>query len=175
MKKLLPVLLLAFFSSGLVAQEGFKIGLQGGIPIGDFDDQLSLVIAADVGYMWALSEVVDLGIASGFINGFTDKFDTGSELIDLPNVQFIPAAASVRIWPTNSFTLGAEGGYALGISDGNDGGAYVRPLIGYLFGTFTELNLSYTYISLDGANWSSVTVGLLFTIPSKNRLSRFRS
>jgi hypothetical protein len=175
MKKLFPIVLFVFLSTGLIAQEGFKIGLQGGIPIGDFDDQLSLIVAADIGYMWALGEKVDLGIASGFINGFTDKFDSDSELADLPNVQFVPAAASFRVWPSNSFTIGAEGGYALGINDGNDGGPYVRPLIGYLFGTFTELNLSYTYISLEGANWSSVTVGLLFTIPSKNRLSRFRS
>ncbi len=169
-------LALAFvlLTSGLMAQEGFKIGIQGGIPIGDFDDQVSLVVTADVGYMWALGEVFDLGIASGFINGFTDKFDTGSELVDLPNVQFIPAAASFRIWPSNSFSLGGDAGYAIGINEGNDGGYYVRPLIGYLFGTYTELNLSYSYVSLEGPTWSSVTVGLLFTIPSKRRLSRFR-
>ncbi len=169
-------LALAFvlLTSGLMAQEGFKIGIQGGIPIGDFDDQVSLVVTADVGYMWALGEVFDLGIASGFINGFTDKFDTGSELVDLPNVQFIPAAASFRVWPSNSFSLGGDAGYAIGINEGNDGGYYVRPLIGYLFGTYTELNLSYSYVSLEGPTWSSVTVGLLFTIPSKRRLSRFR-
>ena len=103
-----------------MAQEGFKIGLQGGIPLGDFDDQLSLVVALDVGYMWALGEVVDVGPASGYIIGFTDKFDDESPLADLPNVQFVPAAASVRIWPSNSFSLGADGGYAIGINDGND-------------------------------------------------------
>ncbi len=173
MKNGLFALAFVFLTSSLVAQAGFKVGLQGGVPIGDFDDQLSLIVAADVGYMWALGEVVDLGVASGFINGFTDKFDTGSELIDLPNVQFIPAAASFRIWPSNSFSIGGDGGYAIGISEGNDGGLYVRPLIGYLFGTFTELNLSYTYINLDGPTWTSVTVGLLFTIPAKQRLSRF--
>ncbi len=156
-----------------MAQEGFKIGLQGGIPLGDFDDQLSLVVALDVGYMWALGEVVDVGPASGYIIGFTDKFDDESPLADLPNVQFVPAAASVRIWPSNSFSLGADGGYAIGINDGNDGGLYLRPVIGFLFSAFTEINLSYTNVSLDGASYSSATVGLLFTIPSQNRLSRF--
>ena len=174
MRNSLIALVFVLLTSSLMAQEGFKIGLQGGIPIGDFDDQLSLVVSADVGYMWALGEVVDLGVASGFINGFTDKFDADSELADLPNVQFIPAAASFRIWPSNSFSIGGDGGYAIGVSDGNDGGLYVRPLIGYLFGTFTELNLSYTYVNLEGPTYSTVTVGLLFTIPSKRRLSRFR-
>lgn len=175
MKNILFVFFFTFLTTGLSAQAGFKIGLQGGIPVGDFDDQISLVVAADVGYMWALGEVVDLGVASGFINGFTDKFDTGSELVDLPNVQFIPLAASFRIWPSNSFSLGADGGYAVGINDGNDGGLFVRPLIGYLFGTFTELSVSYTYVSLEGPTWSTANIGLLFTIPSKTRLSRFRS
>ena len=94
MKNLFSAVLFTLLATGLLAQEGFKIGFQGGIPIGDFDDQVSLAIAADVGYMWALGEVVDLGVASGFINGFTDKFDAESELADLPNVQFVPAAAS---------------------------------------------------------------------------------
>lgn len=173
MKKIFALLLFISLSTGIYAQEGFKIGLQGGIPLGDFDDQLSLVAALDVGYMWALGEVVDLGPASGYIIGFTDSFDETSPFADFPNVQFVPAAASLRIWPTNSFSFGADGGYAIGINDGNDGGLYVRPIIGFLFSTLTEINLSYTTISLDGATYSSATVGLLFTIPSQNRLSRF--
>ena len=172
MKKLVASIFFVLISTALIAQEGFKIGLQGGIPLGDFDEQISLVAAVDVGYMWALGEIVDLGPASGYIIGFTDKFEDGP-FADLPNVQFVPAAASVRIWPSNSFSLGADGGYAIGINDGNDGGLYVRPVIGFLFSAFTELNLSYTNVSLDGASYSSATLGLLFTIPSQNRLSRF--
>ncbi|MGI9546919.1 MAG: hypothetical protein ACR2MM_06775 [Flavobacteriaceae bacterium] len=175
MKNLLSAVLFTLLTAGLYAQEGFKIGFQGGIPIGDFDDQVSLAIAADIGYVWALGEMVDLGVASGFINGFTDKFDAESELADLPNVQFVPAAASLRFWPTNSVSIGINGGYAVGINDGNDGGLYARPLIGYLFSTYTEINVSYTYVSLENFSWSTVTVGFLFTIPSKTRLSRFRS
>lgn len=174
MKKLGILILLILTSTGVMGQEGFKIGLQGGIPIGDFDDQISLVAAADIGYMWALGEVVDLGPASGYILGFTDQFDDDSPLADLPNLQFVPAAASVRIWPSNSLSFGGDGGYAIGINDGNDGGLYIRPVIGYLFSAFTELNISYTNVSLDGASYSSATVGLLFTIPSQDRLSRFR-
>ena len=173
MKKIYALLLFIGLSTGLQAQEGFKIGLQGGIPLGDFDDQLSLVAALDVGYMWALGEVVDLGPASGYIVGFTDSFDDSSPFADLPNVQFVPAAASLRIWPGNSFSFGADGGYAIGVNDGNDGGLYVRPVIGFLFSAFTEINLSYTNVSLDGASYSSATIGILFTIPSQNRLSRF--
>ena len=84
MKKIFALLLFTSLSTGIYAQEGFKIGLQGGIPLGDFDDQLSLVAALDVGYMWALGEVVDLGPASGYIIGFTDSFDENKSLCRFP-------------------------------------------------------------------------------------------
>ena len=170
MRDFILAILILTLGTGLFAQEGMKVGLQGGIPIGDFDEQVSLGVAADIGYMWALGEIVDLGPASGFILGFTDKFDTGSESIDLPNVQFVPAAASLRVWPTNNFSFGADGGYAIGVNEGNDGGLYARPVVGFLFGTFTELNFSYTHVSLDESSWATVTMGLLFTIPSERRL-----
>ena len=66
MKKIFATLIFATLSTGMFAQEGFKIGLQGGIPLGDFDDQLSLVVALDVGYMWALGG--SPGLVSGQLN-----------------------------------------------------------------------------------------------------------
>ncbi|WP_411030702.1 hypothetical protein [Spongiimicrobium sp. 3-5] len=85
-------------------------------------------------------------------------------MVDLPDVQFAPTAASARIWPSNSFSIGIEGGYAFGINDGNDGGLYYRPLLGYLFGTTTEVNLSYTTVELDQRSWTTVNLGLLYTL-----------
>ena len=168
MKNFITASLLCLSLSLLSAQEGLKIGIQGGLPLGDFDRQVSLVLAADLGYMWALGEVVDLGPAVGFINGFTDNFneDLGA---DLPNVQFLPLAASIRVWPSNNFSFGIDGGYAVGINSGNNGGLYGRPIIGYLLGAQSEINLSYTHVSLEDVNWGSVTLGLLFTIKVSGR------
>jgi len=161
MNYLLRTLVFLFFCTGLFAQEGIKLGLQGSFPFDDFSDAVVLSVALDVGYMHALGEVVDAGIMTGFINGFPDTF--GGD-VDLPNVQFLPLAASFRIWPSNSFSFGGDVGQAFGINDGNDGGLYYRPVIGYLFGTNTEVNFSYTGIKLDGATWSTVNVGVLHTI-----------
>jgi hypothetical protein len=164
-KYLLPLASFLLFT-GLSAQEGIKLGLQGSFPFNDFSDAVVLSAAFDVGYMHALGEVVDAGVMTGFINGFPDNFDGGP---DLPSIQFLPMAASFRIWPSNSFSFGGDVGYALGINDGNDGGLYYRPIIGYLFGTNTEVNLSYTGIQLDGATWSTVNVGILHTIQVRPR------
>jgi len=165
------LMLFTFFSiaMGISAQEGLKVGIQGGLPIDDFNDEVSLVVGVDVGYMWALGEVVDLGIAAGFLNGFAESFHSDVVLTDLPNVQFVPLAASVRVWPSNSFSFGVDVGNAFGINEGNDGGLYYRPIIGYLFGPQTEINLSYTAVDLDNRKWTTVNLGFLFTFELNSR------
>ncbi|GGD42312.1 hypothetical protein [Muriicola marianensis] len=166
MKYRLSVLLVLAFGAFSFAQEGIKIGIQGSFPFNDFKEAVVLSAAVDVGYMHALGEVVDAGVMTGFINGFPDNFDGGP---DLPSIQFLPLAGSFRIWPSNSFSFGGDAGYAVGINDGNEGGLYYRPVIGYLFGTNTEVNLSYTGIQLDGATWSTVNVGIMHTIQVRPR------
>lgn len=162
---------LAFFMFGLSinAQEGFKLGIQGGLPLGDFNDEVSLFVGADVGYMWALGELIDLGVTAGFVHGFAETFQDQTLSGNLPNIQFLPLAASVRIWPTNSFSLGVNAGTALGINEGNEGGFYYRPIIGFLLGPQTELNLSYTGIQLDDRTWTSANLGVLYTFSTGRR------
>ena len=167
MKRMVLCLLL-LFGTGLHAQQGFKIGLNGGLPVNqEANDIVSLVAGADLGYHYALGEVVDAGIMVGFINGFPEKFDSGGA--DLPHVQFLPLAASFRIWPSNSFSFGGDAGYALGLNDGNEGGFYYKPLVGYLMGPQTEVSLSYTGIASDGLSWATVNLGVLYTFPERQR------
>ena len=162
------VLAFLLLGTGLFAQQGFKIGLNGGLPINqEVNDIVSLVAGVDLGYHYALGEVVDAGVMAGFINGFPEKFDSGGA--DLPHVQFLPLAASFRIWPSNSFSLGGDLGYALGLNEGNEGGFYYKPLIGYLMGAQTEVSLSYTGIAVEGLSWATVNLGVLYTFPERRR------
>jgi hypothetical protein len=164
-RTLLFVLALGMFTS-LMAQQGFKIGAHASLPVtSEVNDIVSLAAGLDVGYMHALGEVVDVGAMVGFIYGFPEKFDSGG--VDLPSIQFLPLAASFRIWPSNSFSFGLDGGYAVGLNDGNDGGLYYKPVLGYLFGPQTEFNLSYTGISSEGLDWATVNFGILYTFPQK--------
>ncbi|WP_445382840.1 hypothetical protein [Robiginitalea sp. IMCC43444] len=168
MKKLFFCLTFVLLTTSLFAQQGFKLGIHGALPMSsEANDAVSLVAGLDAGYMHALGEVVDVGVATGFINGFPEKFDNQVVGVDLPNVQFLPLAASFRIWLSNSFSFGADGGYALGINEGNDGGLYYRPIIGYLMGAQTEVNISYVGIEVDGSPWATVNLGILYTFPQK--------
>ncbi len=169
MKTTQLIFILFLFAFGLQAQEGFKLGLQAGLPIDDFNDEVSIAIGADVGYMWALNELIDLGLTAGLIYGFHETFQSDVVVADLPDIQFVPVAASVRIWPSNSFSFGIDGGQAFGLNDGNDGGLYYRPVIGYLFNANAEVNFSYTTINLDDRSWNSANLGILYTFPSNRR------
>ena len=171
MKNRIFIIAVLFFSMPLFSQEGLKLGLQGGLPFDDFNNEVSVVIGAEAGYLWALNKVVDLGATVGFLHGFAETFQSDVVVNDLPNVQFVPLAGSIRIWPSRSFSFGVDAGQGFGINDGNEGGLYYRPLIGYLMGPKTQLNASYTSISLDNRSWTTLTLGIVYTIPSKR--SRF--
>ncbi|QWX83960.1 hypothetical protein H0I23_16160 [Cellulophaga sp. HaHaR_3_176] len=163
MKKTLFIVSFLLLALSTNAQEGLKLGIQGGLPFDDFNDVTGVVVGADLGYMAALGEVVDLGVMVGYIYGFPEKFGTEDAFINLPSVQFIPVAISGRVWTSNSFSFGVDVGQAFGINEGNKGGFYYRPQIGFLMSASTELNFSHTSISLDDNAWKTVTVGILHT------------
>ncbi|MDM9632779.1 hypothetical protein [Robiginitalea aurantiaca] len=166
--RLLIITLVLLWTTGIQAQPGFKLGLHGGLPINqEGNDAVSLLMGLDTGYLFALGEVVDAGVMVGFINGFPEKFDSGGA--DLPHIQFLPLAGSFRVWPSRSFSIGADLGYAIGINSGNEGGFYYKPILGYLMGSQTEINLSYTNVDTDFLPWRTVQFGILYTFPQRSR------
>ncbi len=162
--------MLSCFGITLSAQEGFKLGAYGGIPLGDFNDLVGLVVGADVGYAWAPNKVFDLGIKTGIVHGFPETFRDEVERVKLPSIDFLPVALSVRVWPGKSFSFGGDVGTAVGLNDGNDGGFYYRPQVGFQVGAGSEINLSYSVIETDPDTWSTVTVGFSYTFLSARTL-----
>jgi len=155
---------LTYFSAA--SQEGFKIGAQAGLPLGDYNDLVGVVIGADMGYMWAPNKIFDLGIKVGIIHGFAEKFKAETVSVKLPSIQFAPVAASLRIWPSKSFSFGGDVGQAFGLNEGNEGGFYYRPQLGFQVGPKSEVNFSYTAITKDDDAWSTVTIGYVYTFLS---------
>ncbi len=148
-----------------VDRTSFKAGVHAGVPFGDISDFSNFELGLDLGYHWALSELVDAGLATGFMNAFinNDTVDFGSVVVegDFPNIQYIPAAAAFRVYPTYDFKVGADVGYAVGVNEGNSGGFYIRPMIGANVSSNTEINISYVKIS-DDYDFSMAALGILF-------------
>ena len=135
--------------------QGFKAGLNVGIPTGDVSDGYNLQVGADVAYMFEVADQLTVGPMLGYMNFFPED----SDFID--NLQFLPIAASGRYGLTEAFFLGADLGYGVGITDGVDGGFYYRPQVGYDFGLI-GLIASYSGVSLDGGSASSINLGVEF-------------
>tara|TARA_R110002012_G_scaffold206357_1_gene376114 strand:- start:27528 stop:28037 length:510 start_codon:yes stop_codon:yes gene_type:complete len=168
MKKLLFMAAFAAFGlSTTFAQGSFKVGVNFALPIGDAGDVSSFSLGLDAAYLIEISEKFEVGGATGFTNAFgkTESLSVlGFEVeSDFEDVQFIPVAAAARFNATGKLYLGADVGYAIGINDGNDGGFYYRPRVGYSFTDMIGANVSYTGISADGGDWSTIGLGVEFT------------
>ncbi|MAO10926.1 MAG: hypothetical protein CMC07_08610 [Flavobacteriaceae bacterium] len=167
MKKLLLVAALAVFMMGTsFAQGQFKIGANGAIPVGDAGDSYTFGVGVDVAYLFEVADMVWIGPQASYFHYFGDdvEIDTGIGTIsgEVEDAAFLPIAASGRIGFGESFYVGADLGYGIGISpDGNDGGFYYRPKAGYSFGT-VGIIASYSGVSLDGGNFSSINFGVEF-------------
>ncbi|MGB5237820.1 MAG: hypothetical protein WBM43_01925 [Flavobacteriaceae bacterium] len=158
MKKILLLLVGAFLITGLQAQGTFKIGLSGGIPLGDASDFSSFALGADAYYLFGKRKaLVRLGPTVGFRNFFGDEISPG---ISVDDAQFLPVALAGRISIFGILQGGIDAGYAVGITDGLDGGFYIRPILALGLLRFFELNFSYESIS-DNASWGNANIGLL--------------
>lgn len=166
MKKLFLLSVLAVFGFTVNAQDSsssasggsFKVGANLALPIGDAGDVSTISIGLDAAYLFGISEQFDLGPAIGFTNAIMD-----SDFDYLDDVQFLPIAAAGRYNINSNMYVGADIGYAIGINDGNDGGFYYRPRFGYNFTDLIGVNASYTGISADGGDWSTIGIGVEFS------------
>ncbi|OBX21961.1 hypothetical protein BAA08_10390 [Bizionia sp. APA-3] len=102
-----------------------KVGLTGGIPVGDASDASSFTLGADIRGQYLFNPNVAIGLASGYTHYF------GKDNVE--DFGVIPVAGFFRYYFTPSgLFLGADVGYGfLANIDNNDGGLYVNPQIGY--------------------------------------------
>jgi len=139
-----------------------KIGGSVGLPAADAADISSFVIGVDVYYYFTdVDEFLEIGGTAGFRNFFGEEVEVLGETFDVDDAQFLPIAAAARLKLFGIFSGGADVGYALGISDGLDGGFYFRPVVGIDLADTVELTASYESIS-DAATWGNFNVGIYF-------------
>ncbi|HKJ48160.1 MAG TPA: hypothetical protein VJ973_03680 [Christiangramia sp.] len=159
MKKSLFLLVFLMLSTGLMAQKHWTFGLNGGIPIGDIEETHNFHASADIAYRIDIINLLDIGVMAGYSHYFGESITDGAFDIDYDDLQFIPVGATGRLRILSLLFVGTDLGYAIGVSDGIDGGFYVRPQIGLNLGIVNVL-ASYENISVDGGNVSSINGGV---------------
>ncbi|MDX6746081.1 hypothetical protein SHK09_04695 [Polaribacter sp. PL03] len=166
MKKVFFIAFLAIASLGTVnAQQGvLNGGLNVGIPTGDANDFYGLTLGAELNYMFPVAAGFTLGPSVQYSHFFGKDVDFGATSIETPDASFLPISGAARFNVSDKFVVGANVGYALGLSDGLDGGFYYRPVVGYKIGSTTQLNISYSGITNDGIDVNNVSLGVMFGI-----------
>lgn len=150
--------------AGFTANAQFTAGISGGLPIGDAGDLATFSIAVDLGYLFEISDSFSAGPTTGFSHSFGDEINVGGFTFEVEDVQFVPLGAAARVEVADSFTLGGDVGYAIGINDGNDGGFYYSPRAQYSVSDLIDIVFAYRGVSLDGGSWDIISLGLEFGI-----------
>lgn len=125
MKKIILFFVVLTFGLAPVYSQGdLKIGVHGGIPVGDASELSNFQLSADVAYMFSLVETLEVGPLVGYSHYFGDSGSEGPISFEVDDAQFIPLALTGRV-NLLSFFAGLDLGYALGINEGNDGDSII--------------------------------------------------
>ncbi|MCK0180530.1 hypothetical protein MWU50_14620 [Flavobacteriaceae bacterium S0862] len=163
MKKLVLVMAISVLSFTSMNSQTFKLGGSLGLPAADASDISTFVLGVDAYYYFTnIDAVVEFGVTAGFRNFFGDEIEILGQTVEIDDGQFLPLAGAARLKLFGILTGGADLGYAMGINDGNDGGLYIRPVVGIDIADTIELNTSYESITNDGVTWGSINLGILF-------------
>ncbi len=162
MKKLilLTAILLTYGITTSKAQE-IKIGIHGGVPVGDVSDSHNFDIGAEVTYLFNPLGLLQFGPMVGYSHYFGESVEEMGVSFEADDVQFLPIAASGRAALGDAVFVGLDLGYGIGLNDGNDGAFFYRPKLGYDFFGLSIVG-SYEGFSRDGGTVSSVNAGIEF-------------
>lgn len=166
MKKLFLCAAIAVFGLSNVDAQEFKVGLSAGLPIGDVGDFYTFSVIADANYLFDVSEEFQVGPMAGLSYSFGEDIEGSvgdvSIEIEAEDAIFLPIGGAARFNLSENFTLGADLGYAIGVSDGFDGGFYYAPKVQYGISESLDIVASYRGVSADGGSFDIISLGVEF-------------
>ena len=173
MKKLFLTGALALFGlmNAQKTEPGFRLGVNAGIPVGDFGKFTTFTAGVDLAYLYPLAENFRLGVATGYSHYFGKKttYDLwilGKRDVKVPDVGVIPVAATAEfVFGDSHVFLGADLGYAFftKTEKGADSGSfYYQPKLGYSFDKRHDLYFSYKGFTQNSANAGSINLGYAY-------------
>ena len=165
MRKLLFFMAIVIGTS-IQAQKGeFNVGVNAGLPVGDISDIYSFTLGAEVNYLFDIADKFKAGPSVAFINFFGKEQEVfGLPLGSIGDAQFLPIAAAARYEASDKFSIGADIGYGVGISQGNEGGFYYRPMVSYDVADNIAIQASFNGMSNDVISMNNIGLGVLFSL-----------
>ena len=173
MKKLFLTGALALFGlmNAQKTEPGFRLGVNAGLPVGDFGKAYSFTAGADLAFLYPLAENFRLGVATGYSHYFGKKttYDFGmfgKVNYTVPDFGAIPVAATAEVtFGDSNVFLGADLGYAFFTkteNGGDSGSFYYQPKLGYSFDKRHDLYFSYKGFTKNSSNSASINLGYAY-------------
>lgn len=174
MKKYIFILLMVLFCAGSAQAQDFKIGVNAGLPVGEFSELDSFALQAVIAYLFEVSDRFELGpVVSAYhffgaeVDVFTfqnsDPLDPFIRTVRTDDTTLIPIGGTARFAITESLILGTDLGYAFFTRSGvGDGGFYFKPQVLYMIGDNFGIKVSYSGVKVDSFTFSSVNLGVEF-------------
>ncbi len=159
MKKLLFIAMLALGLTANAQEGSFNVGANLGLATGDSSDGYGLTFSLEANYLFSVADQFEVGPSVSYLTYVGDEIGG----FEVENASFMPIAAAGRYAVSETFTVGLDLGYGIGLSpDGIDSGLYYRPLVGYQVTESIMIQAAYSGISLDGSTASNVSLGAVF-------------
>ena len=161
MKKIILGVALVLAGLSVNAQGKTSLGVNFGTPTGDLSDLYTFAFSFEANYIFPVSEKFDVGFSTMYLNFYAE------DILGIPvdNISFLPIAAVAHFNITEKLVLGADVGYAIGISpDGNDGGFYYRPMVGFRLGERLMIQATYSGVSVNDVSIDHLAAGLMFQL-----------
>jgi hypothetical protein len=119
------------------AQDGhFKVGVNGGLPLGNTSDLFSVNLGFDAAYLWNIDDRFSAGVITGYTT-YIGKNYTGYigsvayDMIASPNQSFVPVGGTAQYSIADQFFVGADLAYAINVDGDLDGGFLYQPKFGF--------------------------------------------
>lgn len=172
MKKILSIFFLVatFFAANAQDQQGdfhFGVGLNLGLPVGDFHNVSSFGVGGHVMGEYFFTDQISGALTTGYTS-FFGKTITESDGIGgtfsykYPSLGLIPIVVGPRFYPTEQFFVGVQAGVGIltGGGSSNSGFDYF-PQIGYNADQF-QVILGYNGVSSNGSTFGNLSLTGVF-------------
>lgn len=162
MKKIV-LIVIAFYSLNMYSQDNeVNVGINAGLTIGNIKNTSSVAFGVDVNYLFDLFENIKIGPSLNFIYYSTKEING-----NIPDaLMYLPIGGAIRFNSSgDKFYVGADAGFAIGISpEGDNGGIFFKPMLGYYASDKIKLNLFYSGVKKKQPTYGYLGVGIVYNV-----------
>ncbi|MDY0779618.1 hypothetical protein [Tenacibaculum sp. IB213877] len=156
------LIIFTLLSLTIHAQDNFNIGINGGKVFGNAEEFSKLAFGFDANYLFDISEDFNVGPFIGFVHFLPEGAQEARS--------YVPIGGAIRFHSLDdNFYVGGDVGFAIGMSPaGDNGGVYLKPLLGYKITESFKINLFYSAVKKRLPTYSYVGLGLVFDFFGSN-------